>query len=124
MFSLDGVRHAERLETKAKDVSDAELDQVLGAGYGIFSGEKTEMAVLRFSPERARWVASEQWHPMQKGRYGEDGFYTLEVPYSDERELVMEVMRHGPHAEVIGPASLRKQVADACIKAATLYQKN
>lgn len=123
-FSLDGVRDAERLEDKAKDISDAELDRVLGSGYGIFSGEKTETAVLRFSSQRARWVASEQWHPMQKGRFEGDGSYTLNIPYSDERELVMEVMRHGPHVEVIGPASLRKQVADACIQAATLYQKN
>ena len=44
MFSLDGVRHAERDWTKAKDVSDAELDQVLGRVMGYFSGEKTEMA--------------------------------------------------------------------------------
>jgi len=118
-FSLDGVRHAERLEAKAKDVSDAELDKVLGAGYGIFSGEKTETAVLRFSPERARWVASEQWHPKQVGRYEQDGYYTLEIPYSDIRELTMEILRHGPDVQVLEPDSLRKQVQALHAKAAS-----
>ena len=34
-------------------------------------------ASLLFSPERSRWVASERWHPEQKGRYLEDGRYEL-----------------------------------------------
>src|SRR3972149_5809129 len=40
-------------------------------------------AVLRFTPERARWVAEELWHPQQKGRM-ENGCYILQIPYSDD----------------------------------------
>jgi predicted DNA-binding transcriptional regulator YafY len=35
----------------------------------------------------------------------------LSVPYRDSRELVMEILRHGPHVKVIAPESLRKEVA-------------
>lgn len=121
-FSLDGVRDAERLEDKAKDISDAELDRVLGSGYGIFSGEKTDTAVLRFSPERARWVASEQWHPKQKGRFEADGYYVLEIPYSDPREILMEILRNGKEIEVLAPAALREQVSNMLAQAARQYQ--
>ena len=58
------------------------LDSVLGAGYGIFSGRKVQWAKLRFTPERARWVSLEQWHPKQKARFEKDGSYLLEIPFS------------------------------------------
>ncbi len=41
-----------------------------------------------------------------------DGSYVLEIPYSDDRELVMEIMKFGPDAEVLEPASLRARVKD------------
>ena len=68
------------------------------------------MARLRFTPERARWVASEQWHPDQQASWLADGGYRLEVPYSDDRELVMDILKHGPDVEVEGPEELRRRV--------------
>ena len=47
-------------------------------------------------PERARWVAAEAWHPQQKARFEPDGSYVLELPFSDPRELAMDILRHGP----------------------------
>ena len=87
------------------------LDAVLGAGYGIFSGRKVEWAKLRFTPERARWVALEHGTRSRR-RAEEDGSYLLEVPYSDDRELVMDILKYGADVEVLAPASLRKVVAD------------
>jgi predicted DNA-binding transcriptional regulator YafY len=43
---------------------------------------------------------------------GKDGFYNLEIPYSDERELLMDILKFGPAVEVLGPASLRKTVKE------------
>ena len=33
------------------DVADKRLDEVLGAGYGIFSGDQVAWTVLRFTAE-------------------------------------------------------------------------
>ena len=90
--------------------SDASLNRVLGAGYGIFSGARVRWAKLRFTPERARWVASEQWHPKQKGRIESDGAYLLELPYADDRELLMDILKYGPDCEVLAPQELRDRV--------------
>jgi predicted DNA-binding transcriptional regulator YafY len=68
--------------------------------------------VLRFSPERARWVQSERWHREQQSEVLPDGSYRLRVPYADERELLMDILRHGRHVEVEAPESLRRAVAD------------
>ncbi|GAB4438480.1 MAG: WYL domain-containing protein [Rhodocyclaceae bacterium] len=109
-FALDAILRAEVMEKSARNVSEKTLDQVLGSGYGIFSGRAVSWAKLRFSPERARWVKSEQWHPKQRARELPDGGYQLEVPYSDPRELTMDILRHGAEVEVLAPASLRQRV--------------
>ena len=111
-FAVDSVGRVELLERNAKDIPDKTLDTVLGPGYGIFAGSALQIARLRFSPERARWVASEHWHPDQQGQFQADGSYILEIPYADHRELMMDVLKHGRHCEVLGPESLRRVVAE------------
>jgi predicted DNA-binding transcriptional regulator YafY len=116
-FAVDAIRRAEIIEQPARNVPEKTLDSVLGAGYGIFSGRKVQWAKLRFTPERARWVSLELWHPKQKARFEKDGSYLLEVPFSDSRELAMDILKQGAGVEVLAPATLRKEVA-AQLKAA------
>jgi predicted DNA-binding transcriptional regulator YafY len=111
-FAVDAVRAAQVLDKPAIDIGARQLDAALGEGYGIFAGRKLQWAELRFTPERARWVAAERWHPKQKGRFDADGSYRLRLPYADPRELVMDILRHVPEVEVIGPAALREVVAE------------
>jgi predicted DNA-binding transcriptional regulator YafY len=111
IFSVDRIRRARALEQAAKEVADADLDGHLATAYGIFAGRPRHTAVLRFTPEAARWVADEVWHPAQQGRFEGDGSFVLEIPYADARELVRDVLRHGPDVAVESPAALREEVA-------------
>ena len=122
-FSVDAIRQARVEEEAAREVPDAELDRVLGAGYGIFAGAATETAVLRFTPDSARWVADEVWHSKQLGRIEADGSYVLEIPFSRENELVMDLLRHGSGVEVLAPPSLRERVASELAAAARQYDR-
>ena len=121
-FALDGMVSVIAVAGKVKDVPDAELDAVLAAGYGIFSGRKVQWAHLRFTPERARYVSLEEWHPKQRAKWEKDGSYVLEVPYSSEKELVMDILKMGSDVEVLGPAPLRATVAERARAAAKLYE--
>jgi predicted DNA-binding transcriptional regulator YafY len=120
-FSVDAIQKAELRETKAKEVPKADLDAYLGSGYGIFAGGKVEWASLKFTPKAARWVSAQRWHPDERHRVESDGSYVLEVPYADDRELVMEILKHGPEVEVLSPPSLRQRVADSHEEAARRY---
>ena len=120
-FSVDAIQKAEILEKPAREIPEKTTDEVLGTGYGIFSGSKIEWAKLRFTPERARWVAHEQWHPRQKGTVEPDGSYLLEIPYADDRELLMDVLKYGPDVEVIGPMSLRRRARELLAQALQRY---
>ncbi|MCP4077614.1 MAG: WYL domain-containing protein [Gammaproteobacteria bacterium] len=119
-FSVDALEQVEILPLKAKTVSDRNLDKELGSGYGIFSGVETKQAELRFSPERARWVAQEQWHPQQKSHFDKQGFYYLSIPYSQEPELLMDILKHGADVLVLKPSSLKNRV----IKTLQAMQQN
>jgi predicted DNA-binding transcriptional regulator YafY len=103
-------------------VRDAELDEYLGSGYGIFAGRKVEWATLKFSPEAARWVSAQNWHPKQRSRVEKDGSYVLELPYAEDRELVMEILKFGADVEVVAPDALRRRVASALKDAARRYE--
>jgi len=122
-FSVDAIESAAVQNKPAMDIKDETLDETLGAGYGIFSGRQTQTAVLRFNPRRARWVAREQWHPAQHGDFELDGYFVLQVPYSDSRELAMDIMKYGPDVEVLGPEALRKEISQLLDEAADRYRK-
>ena len=112
-FSVDSIRRCEVLEKSAREVANRTMQEVLGPGYGIFGGRELQWASLRFSPERARWVATEAWHPQQRGRFEADGSWVLQLPYGDDRELIMDILKHGAHVEVLESAQLRDRVKEA-----------
>jgi predicted DNA-binding transcriptional regulator YafY len=120
-FAVDSISRVEVLEKKAKDVSRASMDEVLGPGYGIFTGKDVQAAKLRFTPERARWVSQESWHPNQKGTLESDGSYVLELPYADDRELIMDILKFGAEVEVLGPTALKRRVKAEIGKMAGQY---
>ena len=98
------------------------MQENFAESYGIFSGKATQRAKLRFTPEKARWVAAETWHGQQVSSFDKEGNYLLEFDYNQDPELVMEIMKHGDGVEVLAPASLRKRVAEELLKAAKRYQ--
>ena len=106
-FALERISDARVRKGKARDIADAALDEHYKSGYGIFGGKAREMATIAFSAHSAQWVAEERWHSAQRGTYLPDGRYCLEVPYSDERELLMDVLKYGEQAEVLAPPQLR-----------------
>src|SRR6185312_11797153 len=120
----DRVRRAKVLEDVALDLPDADLDGHYASAYGIFGGKADKVAVLRFTAERARWVADENWHPAQQGKYLADGSYELSIPYRDARELVMDIMRHGRNVEVVSPSELREQLQSELEQALARYRGN
>ncbi|MDR2013994.1 MAG: WYL domain-containing protein [Azoarcus sp.] len=120
-FSVDAIRQVKVLRETARNVASAKLDAYFASAYGIFGGQPKDWATLRFSPERARWVQHERWHAEQQSEVLPDGSYRLRVPYADERELLMDILRHGWHVEVESPPSLRRNVADEAAALAAIY---
>lgn len=120
-FSVDAILDIKHANIPALDIPEHELNATLASGYGIFAGRELSWARLLFTPERARWIAAEYWHPEQQGRYLADGRYELRVPYSNDPELIMDVLKYGPDCEVAEPPELRQKVKRLLMAATEKY---
>ncbi len=120
-FALERIAEQSLLNEVAKEVPEKVMAAHFDSSYGIFSGPAKHTAKLIFSPEMARWVADEQWHPNQKGSYDADGAWRLELPFSNVRELAMDVLRYGPEVRIESPDFLREAVLESARKTTSLY---
>jgi predicted DNA-binding transcriptional regulator YafY len=109
-FSLDAIEQADLLQTKAKEVGAKAVQAEMDAGYGIYAGAQRHWATLSFDAHAGQWISKEEWHPEQEGRWTDEQRYELKVPFVDETELVMDVLRHGGHVKVVSPPSLKAEV--------------
>lgn len=120
-FAFERIGRIEPLKEPAREIGDDAITAFSGA-YGIFSGTGRYTAVLRFVPERARWLAEETWHSEQTARWLKDGRFELALPYDDPTELAMDILRYGPDVEVVRPASLRRTVKERLAAALDTYR--
>lgn len=120
-FSIDAIKRAEVMDSAAIDVNESELNEELSSGYGIFAGRKTKTAILKFSADRSKWVSSERWHPQQESRIHSDGSYELKIPYSDPRELLMDILKYGHEVEIISPSELKVELVSILKKTIEKY---
>ena len=121
-FKLSNLTDVDPTELTAIDIDAEKLDSELKAGFGIFVGKDTQQAVLKFSPHTSRWVMLERWHSNQEVEFDKDGHLILAVPYSNDPELIMRILKYGPEVEVLQPKHLRDKVAARLRAASAIYQ--
>lgn len=129
-FALDAVEHASVLNARAQELPLKQVAAAMDGGYGIFAGRAgtpgegasaRQWAVLRFEASAAAWASREEWHPDQRGRWLDGGRWELSLPYQEDTELVMDILRRGAAVEVLSPPGLRAKVATALAAAAARY---
>ena len=120
-FAVDGIRKAVLTNKKAEEIPEKQCQEHFAESYGIFSGKATQRAKLRFTPEHARWVSTENWHGQQVGSFDKDGYFILEFDYNQDPELIMDIMKHGSGVEVLAPATLKNRVKEELKKAIVNY---
>ncbi|MFY9509954.1 MAG: WYL domain-containing protein [Rubrivivax sp.] len=120
-FALDAIEAAAPLEQAALDLPMDRVQAEMDSGYGIYAGGRRQWATLVFAAQAAAWISREEWHAEQQGRWLDDGRYELRLPYVDDTELVMDLLRQGDEVEVVAPASLRDKLATKLRRAAERY---
>lgn len=120
-FSIINISNVKILDNPAKMFPKEELENYFASAYGIFSGKADKTATLHFTSFRARWVADEQWHPKQQSRWLPNGYFELKIPYSDHRELIMDILKYGADVTVQGPPELKAIVKEAIEKSLKNY---
>jgi predicted DNA-binding transcriptional regulator YafY len=121
-FALEQIINCYGLNEEAIKIPKDQLKLHFSGSYGIFSGIAKYTARLKIAPQVSKWVAKEQWHSKQKLMQLKDGSLFLEVPYNNDTELVMDILRYGENITVLSPESLRDKVKAAIKKMHLNYE--
>lgn len=120
-WKLDRFGKAKLLDEWFKLPKDLDLDQFVGNSLGMFIGNKPRNFKIKIAPHAARWVVEDPWHPDQKIKELKDGSIELSVKAVHDLEIIPRVLNLGANAEIISPASARKQMAEIINQLAKKY---
>lgn len=121
-FLLSRMSRCQMDSTEFQIRAREEWQPFLQNTFGIFQNRASFDVVLRFTPERSRWVKEEIWHESQQEHFQEDGSLIRTIPVSHEAEIMMEALKHGSQVEVLQPTWLRERVRQELEAAIKSYQ--
>ena len=90
------------------DKGDFDLKEYTNRSFGIYQGEILKVKLL-FSKELAEDASKYNFHPTQKGKYNEDGTYTVKFNASGSKEIIWHVFKWGSGCKILAPRSLRDE---------------
>lgn len=122
-FKLDRIQAArltgESFEPRGVEEIRRQLNRSWG---GVVIGDDEVDVTLQFSPAVARRVRETHWHASQRVSPLPDGGLLFQVRLPSLLEFVPWVRSWGPDVIVLGPESLREQVARELREAAAQYE--
>lgn len=122
-FALEQIYSVHLLNADCVRISKKELKDHFSGSYGVFSGKATNIARLKIDKSISKWVSKEQWHSDQKLSCLQDGSLFLEVPYDNDTELIMDILRYGENIMVLSPEALHNKLKVVVEKMLKNYSK-
>lgn len=75
--------------------------------FGVYQGEIYDVK-LKFAKEIADEVANYNFHPTQKGKYNDDGSYTVTFKASGDRHIIWNLFKWGEAVKIVAPKKLKQ----------------
>lgn len=97
-----------KLTDKIFDKSDFSLQEYTNLSFGVYHGEVLDVELL-FSPELAQEASQFNFHPTQRGKYNDDGSYTVTFRASGSLEIIWHVFKWGNGCKIIAPKALQDE---------------
>ncbi len=120
LFHMARIQEAVLTRATFKRDSSDDFSSYLNSAFGIFKGEVLFVAKILFTSTAAELVRQQRWHRDQIIEEVEDGVL-MNLPVSDDRELVMKILQYGAMAKVISPAELRTRIAQEAKAITAIY---
>ena len=122
IFALHRIRRA-TLTTEAYTVPKSfSFRRYMADAFAIQKGDKPVHVAIRFAPRQARWIRERRWHPTARVQEQLDGGLVLHLRIAETSEIRRFVLQFGQEAEVLAPASLRKEMAKDLAVALAAYR--
>lgn len=97
-----------QLTDKTFNKGDFNLQEYTNQSFGVYHGKILNVK-LSFSPELAQEASRYNFHPTQKGKFEEDGSYTLSFKASGNKEIIWHVFKWGAGCKILSPKSLKDE---------------
>lgn len=120
-FALSRISEANVLSESFKIPADFDFKKYFLSTFGLYKGKSTKEVILRFTPEKSKWIKGQIWHKEQKVKLLQDGSLEISFPVSDFSEIKREILKHGNAVEVIKPKTLRDLIKAEAQKIAKIY---
>ena len=101
--------------------SDAKLQKLVADSWGVWTSDKVQKVELRFNQAAARRVQETTWHPSQTFTKEKGGTVLMTLKVRGLVEITPWILSWGADVEVLGPAELRKTLAETAAGMAQNY---
>ena len=85
-----------------------DLQKYTNQSFGVYHGEILDVKLL-FNNEIAKEASQYNFHPSQKGKWNEDGTFTITFKASGNKEIIWHVFKWGAGCKILSPKSLQKE---------------
>lgn len=94
-----------QLTEKTFDKGDFNLQEYTNLSFGVYHGDILDVKLL-FDKTLAQEAGQYNFHPTQKGKFNDDGTYTLSFKASGDKEIIWHIFKWGKGCKIISPKSL------------------
>jgi len=123
-FALSRISDVEIQDETFDMPSHFNVKEYFRSSFGLYKGGTKREVLIRFKPEKAKWVKGQIWHRDQKLKELKDGSIELSFEVAGFSEIMREVLKYGDGVEVVKPKDLRELVIQEAKNILRTYKGN
>ena len=123
VYGLDRVKNMKVTGKKFKMKSGFDVDELFATSFGIYlPGGKGQVITFRCSESEAKFLRDLPLHSSQEEVRKEGDSVIFSIFVCPDKNLIMEICKHGSRIEVLSPAEVREAVRNELMMAAAQYE--
>ena len=123
VYGLDRVKSIEVTGKKFKMKSGFDVDELFATSFGIYlPGGKGQIITFKCSESEAKFLRDLPLHSSQEEVRKEGDSVIFSIFVCPDKNLIMEICKHGSRIEILSPAEVRDAVREELKKALAQYE--
>ena len=123
VYGLDRVKSMEVTGKKFKMKAGFDVDELFATSFGIYlPGGKGQTITFRCSEREAKFLRDLPLHSSQEEVRKDGDSVIFSIFVCPDKNLIMEVCKHGSRIEILSPAEVRDAVREELRKALAQYE--
>lgn len=123
VYGLDRVKNMKVTGKKFRMKNGFDVDELFATSFGIYlPGGKGQIITFRCSEREAKFLRDLPLHSSQEEVRKEGDSVIFSIFVCPDKNLIMEVCKHGSRIEILSPAEVRNAVKEELAKALAQYE--